>query len=67
MEKPDRDGGTFMAVAGELLTACKNRAARSQSISDQSRRSSTSLRRFGESIPDRLRPRRACFRFPSLS
>ncbi len=33
----------------------------------ESRWPQTSLRRFGESIPDWLRPRRASFRFPSLS
>lgn len=32
----------------------------------ESRWPKTSLRRFGESIPDWLRPRRASFRFPSL-
>jgi hypothetical protein len=33
----------------------------------ESRWPQTSLRRFGESIPDWLRPRRASFRFPALS
>jgi len=44
----------------------KNRAARTVGEAE-TRAALTSLRRFGEIIPGRLRPRRACGRFTSPS
>lgn len=44
----------------------ENRAARTGGEAE-TRAALTSLRRFGEIIPGRLRPRRACVRFTSPS
>ena len=53
-------------LAQLVATVHRERSGATAAENGSSRRPTTSLRRFGENIPSKLRPRRACVRFLSL-